>query len=294
MPESPEPPPPPPAGDPPALPSAHGSLLVAPLRAGPDGERTAVCPVCLAAVAVPAGGSGWANVRCDSCGCDFIASDGSLPPPPPPPPPPPLPPIPAVKFAAAGSRLVSLILLGDGGRRLARCPSCHSLEPVGPAGGRVEVRCGSCGTEFIASTTLAPPPAARPTPAPASGEPAAAPAPPPAPPAVVAGAAVRTAPDGSRSVVCPLCSRFSVALPRVLPTFTIRVTCPGCRAAFTVDLRRARPRAPLAPAVERVRPPARQTPKWAVFALITLTAGIAGYLLWHVVAAALWVSNFEG
>ncbi|VTU01588.1 unnamed protein product [Gemmataceae bacterium] len=230
-------------------------------------------------------------MRCDSCGCEFIASDGSLPPPPPPPAP---KPDPTVKVAVAGSRILSLILIGDGGRRLVRCPTCHAIEPVAVAGSRVDVRCTSCGTEFIASTSLiAPPPPPRPAPPRAAGvaAPPAASAP-PSPAAVVVADAVRTAPDGSRSVICPLCRKFSVALPRVLPTFTIRVTCPGCRAPFTVDLRRARPRPTLPPAAERMRRPPRQTPRWAVFALITLSAGIASYLLWHVLSAALWFRNF--
>ncbi|WP_439625692.1 hypothetical protein [Gemmata sp.] len=295
MPESPDPPPPPPAGDPPrALPTAHGSKLVAPLRTGAGGERTAACPVCLATTAAPGTARGWSNVRCDSCGCEFLASDGSLPPPPPPAPPPPVPkPEPTAKVAVAGSRILSLILIGDGGRRVVRCPTCHTIEPVAPVGNRVDVRCPSCGTEFIASTSLvAPPPRPRSAPPPAvvAAPPAASGAPRPAPAGVVVADAIRTAPDGSRSVICPLCRKFSVALPRVLPTFTVRVTCPGCRAPFTVDLRRARPRLP--PAAERMRPPPRQTPKWAVFALITLSAGIAGYLLWHVLSAALWFRNF--
>jgi ribosomal protein S27E len=292
MPESPHPPIPPPAGDPPpVLPSAHGSKLVSALRTGASGERTAACPVCLATTAAPGADRGWSNVRCDSCGCEFIASNGSLPPPPPPPPPVPKP-EPTVKVA--GSRILSLILIGDGGRRVVRCPTCHAIEPVVLAGSRVDVRCTSCGTEFIASTSLVAPPPPPPRPAPhragVAAPPAATAPPPPSPAAVVVADAIRTAPDGSRSVICPLCRKFSVALPRVLPTFTIRVTCPGCRAPFTVDLRRARPRLP--PAADRVRPPPRQTPKWAVFALITLSAGIAGYLLWHVLSAALWFRNF--
>ncbi|MBA4191266.1 MAG: hypothetical protein C0467_25065 [Planctomycetaceae bacterium] len=228
----------PPKLDVPNVPAVYGSQLVSPMQAGATGARATQCPVCVSKAVVPQLAGGWVPLRCDSCGTEFVASDGS--------PPPPLPvakpatPAP-VRTAVAGSRILSLILLGDGGVRLARCPTCHTLETVRTAGNRVEMRCGSCGTEYVAASSLAPPtplpPPALPRPAtPAPARPAARS---PAPSGIPSTDAVRTSTDGTRSVMCPVCRRFSVSLPRVLPTFTITVTCPGCRSPFTVNLRRA-------------------------------------------------------
>lgn len=220
----------------PFVPAVHGSQLVAPIQAAADGFRISSCPVCVTPSVVPKLAGGWVPLRCESCGSEFVASDGS-------PPPSVAKPAATVKTVAAGSRFLSLILLGDGGKRLARCPACHNLESVPLAGNRVDMRCQSCGTEFTASSSLAgsPPPPPRTAPPPPA-RPAAPAAPAPSP--IATTDTVRTAPDGTRTVICPLCRRFSVALPRVLPTFTITVTCPGCRRPFTVNLRRSTKKPP--------------------------------------------------
>ncbi len=262
----------------PFVPAVHGSQLVAPIQAGVDGFRISSCPVCLTHSVLPKLAGGWVPLRCDSCGSEFVASDGS-----PPPPASVAKPAATVKTVTAGSRFLSLILLGDGGKRLARCPTCHALESVPLAGNRVDMRCQSCGTEFTASSSLAgslpPPPPPPPRTAPPPPARPAAPVPVPSPVAITD--TVRTATDGTRSVVCPLCRRFSVSLPRVLPTFTITVTCPGCRRPFTVNLRRAMKK----PVATKPPPPSsRRKSRWR-----SLSWRIAFWML-VVIVAVVWTA----
>jgi len=273
----------------PDVPAVHGSQLVSPIQSGVGEYATSACPVCFTHSVLPSRSAGWVPLRCDSCGTEFLASDGS----PPPPLPPPSKPTAAVKIATAGSRILSLILLGDGGRRLARCPACHALESVPLAGSRVEMRCQSCGTEFTAASSLIAPPPVPPAPPPRAVPPpprAAVPAKAPAPDSGTPTTdAVRTATDGSRSVICPLCRRFSMTLPRVLPTFTITVTCTGCRRPFTVNLRRAikKPASDVIVRKPRTHPPARSK-LWAFFVGAMIVATL-GALVFPVIGGLFWM-----
>lgn len=212
--------------------SAHGEHLLAPLQTRSGGSRVSPCPVCLSHAEVP-GTAGWVPLRCGSCGTEFVATDGS---------PPPAPSVarpreyPVSAFGVAESRLLSLMLLGDGGARHARCPVCHALEVVTGSGGRVEVRCGSCGTDYTATDRI--PPRA-PAPKPAEELPAPAPyrhpvPPRPAPPTDTTEE-VRTSPDGSMFVLCPQCRRFNVAVPHT-SSASLTLKCPGCWKLFLVYL----------------------------------------------------------
>lgn len=158
---------------------SHGTHLLAPLRPGPDASRLAACPVCVTAAAVPASAGGWVPLRCETCGTEFVATDGRTPPPAPAPVPPPPPvrigkpktyPLLEIPFTAKPPKPTGLLvpmLPGSGAWRLARCPVCHSLETVSNPGGWVHLRCGSCGTEFTATDGTAPPtPPAPPPPTP--------------------------------------------------------------------------------------------------------------------------------
>ena len=93
-PVTPAPLPPPPA---PGF-SVYGVHLVATIRIDEYGGRFAPCPVCLMGMQVTKPGS-WVALRCDTCGTEFQASDGSKPPPPPP------PELPDVKLLARNLRL---------------------------------------------------------------------------------------------------------------------------------------------------------------------------------------------
>ncbi|MFO0824887.1 MAG: hypothetical protein U0792_17505 [Gemmataceae bacterium] len=258
----------------PAMPAVHGAHLVSPMQPGPDGYRVSSCPVCLAQAVVPQLAGGWAPLRCASCGTEFVASDGS-----PPPPTVTIKPVTSARAPGTDSRLLALMLLGDGGQRHAHCPACHSLEIVPALGIRVDMRCRTCGTEFTAVPTLptrhpvAPPP-------PVPGSPRSAPASPPPP---VHGTpvtdAVLTDLHGNKFVICPLCRKFKKQLPRVTPTFTLSVKCEGCRRTFTVNVPREMLRKPVA----KVPPKSTATGKrrrWWVYLAYVFAWGVVGYVVW--------------
>lgn len=257
-----------PKADMPIVPAVHGSHLVSPMQAGSDGYRVSSCPVCLAHSVVPQLAGGWVPLRCASCGTEFVASDGS-----PPPAPTIAKPVAAVSPSKGESRWLSVILLGDGGQRLSRCPACYTIEIVPGSGTRVDMRCGTCGSEYTATATLpahSPPPSPRPAtlppPRPGPIPPLRGFAPPPPPSSPTRHTDdVLTDSAGRKSVICPLCRKFKVDLPRVSPTFTLSVTCPGCRNPFTVNLRGAKKPSPFA-TPESSRPKKRKlfrgTPGW--------------------------------
>ncbi|MBM3982955.1 MAG: hypothetical protein FJ304_22325, partial [Planctomycetes bacterium] len=69
----------PPAPPAPPVPAAHGSFLLAPILLNTDGHAVAPCPVCMSDARVPAGAT-WHELRCRSCGTEYVATDGSPPP----------------------------------------------------------------------------------------------------------------------------------------------------------------------------------------------------------------------
>jgi hypothetical protein len=259
----------------PAMPAVHGAHLVSPMQPGPDGYRVSSCPVCLAQAVVPQLAGGWAPLRCGSCGTEFVASDGS-----PPPPSVTIKPITSTRTPGGDSRLLSLMLLGDGGQRHAHCPACHSLEIVPALGIRVDMRCRTCGTEFTAVPTL---PTRHPVaPPPVPGSPRSAPVSPPPP---VHGTpvtdAVLTDLHGNKFVICPLCRKFKKQLPRVTPTFTLSVKCEGCRRTFTVNVPREMLRKPAAK-VPSKSATTRKRPRWWVYLAYLLPWVAVGYVVWKI------------
>jgi hypothetical protein len=59
--------------------SIHGTHLVAPIRPGLNGSRITPCPVCLTPAMLPPSSGGWVSLRCDTCGTEFQATDGTVP-----------------------------------------------------------------------------------------------------------------------------------------------------------------------------------------------------------------------
>lgn len=87
----------------------HDTHLVCAIQTITDGTRVSTCPVCAAHSTLPTSG-GWLSVKCPSCGSEFIASDGSPPPPPPPPLPEPLPKTkPAARYSPEAPSFWSLV-----------------------------------------------------------------------------------------------------------------------------------------------------------------------------------------
>ncbi len=59
--------------------SINGTHLVSPIRSGSAGSRIAPCPVCLTQVDIHRSAGSWVSLRCDSCGTEFQATDGTAP-----------------------------------------------------------------------------------------------------------------------------------------------------------------------------------------------------------------------
>lgn len=270
---------------PPKPPAVHGSHLVSPMQPGPSGYRVSSCPVCLTQAVVPQLAGGWAPLRCASCGTEFVASDGS-----PPPPTVTIKPLTSARVSGPESRLLALMLLGDGGQRHAHCPACRSLEIVPAVGVRVDMRCASCGTEFTAVPTLPPrhPTAPPPPPPPAAAR--HAPAASPGSAGVVVTDAVLTDMEGNKFVICPLCRKFKKQLPRVTPTFSVSVTCEGCRRPFIVNVPREMLKKPAAKLPYK-RPETRKRTRWWLVAITILPWALLGYIAWRVATEGWgWIS----
>jgi exodeoxyribonuclease V alpha subunit len=58
---------------------ADPSALLAPILTGEE-KRTTICPACVTPADLPAH-DGWCPLRCAACGVDYVATDGSAPPP---------------------------------------------------------------------------------------------------------------------------------------------------------------------------------------------------------------------
>ncbi len=174
-PEPPDPDPDPAPPDPDRL-TSHGAHLLVPIARADDGSRVAACPVCVTGAALPPTG-GWIVVRCASCGTEFVASDGSPPPPLPPPivlavaewEPEPLPepvrlPEPApepVPYLPPPVPPPAVAAYYPDGRVWDRCPHCghESLTPerVGEA---YTLTCVVCGKLFVVAHGVPPRPPA--------------------------------------------------------------------------------------------------------------------------------------
>jgi transposase-like protein len=279
----------PPVPTPPAIdPTAagfgvHGPHLLAPLidGMGDSGDsRVSPCPVCRTTAVVSRTAGGWVPLRCESCGMEFVASDGTAPSPPPAPPkarpkasPLPPPPAPADSLArklelwvASGEPLdpadVRRVLdeateryraeLGRAAPELTPVSVFTSSIFVREDGRRV-ARCPVCAAEVAVPTTAAERvPAWCPfcgteyvavdTPAP---RPSPKPTPAPAPPApVLPRSKVHPLPLGGRYARCPVCRASELPILRSA-TGEVRLKCPTCGAVFLADAPEPTPPRPL-------------------------------------------------
>ena len=257
----------PPAPPPPAAidPTAEGfgvcgPHLLSPILDGPDGSRVSPCPVCRVAPVVSRSAGGWVPLRCATCGTEFVATDGSAPPPPPKTDVPeevtevrPAETVwmtaePPVRF-----ELTSPILTRADGRRASRCPVCavEVAVPTTPAE-RVRAWCPFCGTEFVAINT----PAAKPTPK-------------PAPPRLPRSFEVHTLPSGFRYALCPACRTSRVTIPK-LAAGVVRLRCSACGADFVAVAPEPAPPRPM---------PTPPTPQLRFWDTVRLLAGLASPVL---------------
>ncbi len=172
----------------------------------------------------------------------------------------PSPPTKPDRITSHGAHLLSPIVLDPSGSRTAACPVCLTGAALPSVGGWVVVRCGSCGTEFVASDGSPPPPPLPPviSPAPdwepepepepelaavADWEPEPEPAPVPVPvpepvpylppPPVALPARVRHLPDGRVWDICPHCGYEALTPERVGEAYTL--TCVVCGELYVVS-----------------------------------------------------------
>jgi len=201
--------------DVPYIPLTHGSHLVAPICSEPDGGRASSCPVCLTQTELPRTAGGWVPLRCDSCGTDFIASDGSSPPVPslePPPTP--------ESVSTAPPRGVRI---DSEGRWHTLCPHCRAFDVTVTArfSHTIELVCPSCHGAFVVSHGHSPARLSMP------------PLPPP-PRKVLHTSEVQRTFLGP-CVSCPHCGGYNDGFPDHAPSKTT-ITCPGCSGVFVVEM----------------------------------------------------------
>lgn len=148
------------------LAASHGSHLLAPIASCADGSRAASCPVCVTPAPLPPTG-GWVEARCDACGTEFVATDGSPPPAPlPPPAPPPRPsPIappfePFEPLPDAPRSFTSDVRTDPDGRRFVTCPHCRGANVfISPDATVVAFqRCPACHTTVLVNLGAEPAP----------------------------------------------------------------------------------------------------------------------------------------
>lgn len=219
--------------------SINGTHLVSPIRLDTAGVRIAPCPVCLTQVRLTHSALAWVSLRCDSCGTEFQATDGTAPPPSPP----------TVSKPVANEGFVSRSLLernlqhwidsGEPGRWIENRKGMWSetdfssladhllysrfwpldLNDVRRVLDQMSMRFRIKGTSWGV-------PRARP---------------PLPPPSSVSRGLIRTSDiyrtiDGNRWVPCPLCRSFNVEIPPRATGTEVILTCSGCGRTFAVDL----------------------------------------------------------
>jgi ribosomal protein S27E len=236
------------------IPASHGAHLLSPILQGEDGARSSLCPVCRTPETL-ASKSGWVGIRCQTCGTEFVATDGSPPPTvlplPPPPTPAPLPaprrspiappsPLEPLPVGADYPRgFTSDVRLDAEGRMSVICPQCRRAEVFVPPG-TVALRCPVCHNPFLVGLRpdkhSAPEPSASPDPVPLL---------PPLP----------FNPDGRVWDYCPRCGHESLTPDRIGEAFVL--TCSICGQQVLVSEGPYPPRLPALPALpsiwERIR-----------------------------------------
>ena len=260
LPAVPAPPPPPeaPAGGV----AAHGSYLLAPMLSGPGGFRIAPCPVCATQATIPRTAGGWAHIRCDSCGTEFFATDGTAPPPTLAPPAPPPVPAPTTTLEILRRNLRRWIEAGEPDRWVAARKGAWNEADLGRL---IDALAGSAFWPLDIGGL-------RQALAEAAGRYRASAASPEVGLRIVNTSEVRTAEDGSRWVRCPYCRAFDVTLPiRILRVLSL--TCPGCHRPFGV----APPSGPKPPLLPPLSP--KPTPFETVYRWFRYFVLIVGVLL---------------
>jgi len=233
--------------------ASHGSHLLSPILQSEDGARSALCPVCRTAEPLLSEG-GWLNVRCQTCGTEFMATDGS--PPPAVLPPPPALPTPVPSPIAPTSPLEPLppptdlprsftsdVYTDADGRRRVACPQCHGALIDVPRGARVAVvlRCPVCHGPFLVGLSS-------PEPEPLElPDPEMSPLPP-----------LPFNPDGRLWYHCPKCGYESLTPGRMGAAFIL--TCGVCGQRILVSEGPHPPRPPALPA-----PPSIWERIWRLF-----------------------------
>lgn len=219
---------------------SHGEHLLSPIVPGEDGSRAALCPVCRTAEALPSVGA-WLNVRCRTCGTEFVATDGSPPPavlPPPPRRSPIAPTVPLEPLPLSGfpRGFTSDVRTDDEGRMWVTCPQCRGAEILFPPGA-VTLRCPACHNTFLVGLRLDAPPE--------PPEPLELPVPPPP----------VYNPDGRFWDRCPTCGSSPLTPGRLGAAFV--QTCAACGQQVVVSEGPYPPRPPALPAPpsvwERIR-----------------------------------------
>jgi hypothetical protein len=219
----------------------HGVHLVAPIRTDASGNRVAPCPVCLTQTPIPAGAKHWASLRCETCGTEYRATDGTAPAPPPPPPPI-VRPDAAADAAMRKLQAGNLALWINSGeplrwienrrgvwsekefRGLVEMLRLSRFWPMNEAEVRkylvdLALRYETRGASWSAAPVHAPPP------------------PPPASVGLIRTSDIYRTIDGNLWVPCPICRSFNVGIP-AHATGEVGLTCPGCGRRFIAILKK--------------------------------------------------------
>jgi hypothetical protein len=238
-------PPPQPPQEHPALPASgfaiHGTHLVSPIELDDVGTRVSPCPVCLTRTILPPSAAPWVLLRCDSCGTEFRASDGSAPPPPD-----------AEKKSADNPESVQAFLAkrnlqrwidaGEPEKWVERLKGVVPDEkfklvietlrysrfwPLDEAEvRRTLLKRSRHFREKVVSSKRS-----------SEAGPATGPAEPTAPRGLIHTSDVYRTIDGNCWVPCPLCRSFNVEIPP-RAVGVIRLNCSGCGRMFAVDLKK--------------------------------------------------------
>lgn len=172
--------------------ASHGSHFLSAILLHTDGHAVAPCPVCMADAQVPTSAT-WHEVRCGSCGTEYIATDGSGPP---------AAPLPAPVAVLTG-------------------PACAVCGTRPPVGGWTTPHCTACGITFEHAPAFVPPPPALVAPGAHSSSPDETPV------TIIYGTGVNA------RAACPRCGEPAV-VPRGAKGW-VWFACASCKSRFKAD-----------------------------------------------------------